>query len=1530
MFDLYSLSGQVTRLAPLAGSVSRQFCSRPRLLDVARDVLAQQLATCYPTLSFDLTRLCLITPGRQGAAGYTHRLLTDVLMQRYLDSDNLALVPGYHFFSHQPDAQHPPAVAVKVPQVQGILNEWGPQLLQAYAQALCDYWDEVQPQGGNRWKWLAVWLQTRLKRCVDRQVRDASLDHDEAATATLLVSMPDAQHRGQYQGDALRASLISLQAPVAVEGHAQAAQMTHALIIQRHLSREGRDVVLLYTPVKGVQVFASLDALTQAFAHELAAQVADRPLRMALYEPVENVFEVQAQAILEQQLAAVQVVGAHCRSEPGDAAELQRQVERVTCLFELDSAEEVAQLQAVQAALPAWLVGAAEADRRIFSIYLAELGMLRDQRHGAGMLDGIPGIVPFARQAVQQIIAKHHPEAPATLQDDIEVHLLTTPDALMSIVDGGHRTLTDQQISLAELALDNLSGRPRGHLIIQARKGASLPAWVDTAAIEALVTEADVGTAYIRLLSEKLKDNRHEAAGRQADFAAQLARQLPMVALENKVRQLQGFTADGYRYVAELMANPDAPSVDGRAISLQRLGFKAAPDYHPDFVHSMYLIVALDGQGPCVLYRPLFAEPLMQFDSMDALLQAIVEPGLLQRSVLDWLEPGTVSRYASGGFLEPHIVRFGQGSEFAPVLKPAPATLACQPVSSPLLAYLYEQNVEALITVARRQSMSSSDSRWVSYKALGWTLFNALLPVFSGPLATAGWLVQAMASLDIALQANSRGDDDATSDVITDLFFNVALVLLAHGVPRMPWIKAFNPRPGATPALGVGEVLQAPALQAEGVGTQLSFSWSRAAQQLTSEDRARLASYQVRPPSAALQPVPHGALQGLYEDGGRWLAKLDGHFFQISLEGEQPRIIDPAHPDLPGPWLERDEINRWRLDLSLRLRGGSPNRSIAQKRRENQARREACGVVIDSYNQNRTEMNVKVNVLIRKIGMAQSRGDEALVGSLRERLSDDITPYLQALRDTLAAISELNVLEPAADRSRQQAELLGVAWQLGNEELFNLRMKSHVINREAYPLQATLQEDGLDAGQARLLFDFVQRSTALLDRQIALSKEVQGWRAQLERLPLEGDRVLKTLKGNEVSQVPLQCWMGMLIDGLGLLAIRHITSQGALCDRFANAVVESVRVAAQSHGTLQQSAEYTLNDRVEVLNSVDQQLTAAQEALAYYRELEGVTWDETAMARLDQLIAELRHLAQGDLVPLVREQLKMTRKQRAQARHASIIVTARRGVVVGRRRPVPAAGQPETFEVVDSVEQKVLASFQQDTLAGTWSEVPVPAPAMAKSLNVIAKKGHALFTAADKEVVDAWRQVGKGYIPAEVEEQLLICARQLNEQADAIDRFLTHSNETDHSLPGHESAEARAKAWREKAAQLVREGRLVRIDMTKRQAPTLPRVAYLLGEKAIRIRRTGERKALKKGRDFLQEYEIADLDGTALWYAHFHYSQARSLPSTYERAHLKTAAQRRDGVNRQMAQEAAGEEVIAILRSRIEGPLDHIFLDLET
>ncbi len=1534
MTPLLSLSGEVARSAPLASSVSKHFASRPSLRDVALQVLVTQFTVQYPKLDVDFSHVHLFEPiGTTSAAsfaGYRKLLLVDALIDRFLHDENIILVQGYHFLTAQAGAENPSALAVDMTQVQGIVNEWGPQILQAYSEALCTYWDATESAGGNRWQWLGSALQSRLQHSIEREQTAGRLSNDQGATAMLLVTMPGARQRALYAADTIEASLVSVQAMgVPLQ---RRAELTHALIIRRRVGSQGGEVLLMYTPVNGLESFPTLQAVADAFAMHLGHAVTGPALELALYSPTGNIFEAQAQAILEQQLEAVQTLGTYCRTNGLGAGALERGTEHVTCLFDIDSAEERARLQAVQAGLPAWLTKADDAQRREFSLYLATLATLREQQQQASFLDGIPTITDFAEQALIRQIALDHPHAMLGTVDDIEVHILTVPNAQLSIVNAGDMTLEDHVISLVDLALYNLSGRPQGRLLIQPKAGVTLPAWVDETSIQALVTRTDAAGGYLALLKEKLLQDPVESTRRQGLFASQLQCQLPMLALENSIRGLCGFTRLGWKYVAGVMEAAGNAEIEGISVGIQALGILPGADMKVDRVCNMYVIAATDGSGLQVLYRPLMQPTLIQYSDRAALFEAIAEEGEVQRSVLDWLDAPARARYANGGFHQPHLVRFGQGSDYAPLSVPVAATLKGIDLGGDVLAELYQGSANALITVADRQSISSEESRWIGYRALGWTVFNALLPVLPGPLATAGWLIQAMAASNVTLVAQASGDKAAADDQLVDLLFNIALVLLIHTSERAMAIREFRQPVLPVPAKAVVTTqLSLTPVQAFDANAHLSFSWARAQHRLSPEDATALASYRVAAPQPMPEPLPHGALRGLYLDGERWLLPLEGHFYQVMVDDGRVRIIDAARPQTPGPWVERDEVGRWRLDLHLRLRGGGPKRSIAALRAANRQRMQACDQQIIEFNQKRSSLHEQVNAVLRKVNRAFEAKDSERLRGLRNALSEATGNYLAALRQVLAVSLELNQLEPYGNRAKEQASLLFQLCEVGQEEVINLRYKSLDYRDRADDISALLDGSDMSEQQSRLFFDYVSDSIDILDKQVQLSKELTQWKEQLRRMPIEGATALEKLAANWIEALSIRRWIGLLVDGLALTSIRHIaTSQVA--DRMMDSVAEPVRLAAQTHAALEETAEYSLNDRVELLNSLDLQYEAAQQSLAFYTNEHGEQLHEPARLRLAGLIQELRDSAQAALVPLIREQFKMTRKQRQQARHKNIFVTRHRGLVVGQRRTKVAVTDRDIVDVIDPIEKKVLASFGKDPAQADWEalktpEVARPRPA-GRSLNAAIRRGNQLLHGADQQTRTAWKEAQKPYLPVEVEDRLRLYAQQLNDAADAVEQQLTRDNEVDEATSQQTSAHGRAQLFRDKAAELNEEGRLIHIHMVKWQPPAAARVDYLYRQGAARISRVGARSKLKRSPGYLEEYLVADTAGKPLWYAHFHYAHPRGPRDAYTAAHLKTVDQRFDGFEKQKTDEATHGKWIGILRSEIAPPYDEVYLAL--
>jgi len=220
------------------------------------------------------------------------------------------------------------------------------------------------------------------------------------------------------------------------------------------------------------------------------------------------------------------------------------------------------------------------------------------------------------------------------------------------------------------------------------------------------------------------------------------------------------------------------------------------------------------------------------------------------------------------------------------------------------------------------------------------------------------------------------------------------------------------------------------------------------------------------------------------------------------------------------------------------------------------------------------------------------------------------------------------------------------------------------------------------------------------------------------------------------------------------------------------------------------------------------------------------------------------------------------------------------------------------------------------------------------------------------------RQVPAGPAQSQIPADRQVLVSEARQRLAALDdyRLKVDGYARQHMLPADleymmtgEAAELRLRARRiarvaaqepliaqldAKARELVREGRELRIAQTlKSQTPTEGYLDYLHleappGQPIIEIRKLGTLVDLGRradGRpDFLQEFEVLDLSqGTprVLWYAHFHFSSAHPVFARFDKAHLKTPAQRHRGLKWQQKQADSGAAVDPIWRGPIGKPL---------
>lgn len=144
-----------------------------------------------------------------------------------------------------------------------------------------------------------------------------------------------------------------------------------------------------------------------------------------------------------------------------------------------------------------------------------------------------------------------------------------------------------------------------------------------------MIEQADIGKAYLERVESVLLSDTDDAKARERLFAQQIRAQLPLEALELSLKQENGFTAQGARYMAAIVqSTPEGRKINGTTVVIRHLGLLRQTGASPDIVANMFIIESSDLEdGPHILYRPFYSPSLLEFSTRAALLDAIAQPG---------------------------------------------------------------------------------------------------------------------------------------------------------------------------------------------------------------------------------------------------------------------------------------------------------------------------------------------------------------------------------------------------------------------------------------------------------------------------------------------------------------------------------------------------------------------------------------------------------------------------------------------------------------------------------------------------------------------------------------------------------------------------------------------------------------------------------------------------------------------------------------------------------------------------------------
>ena len=1529
-----------------AHAISAQFASRPSVETAAWQLISAAILERYPTIDLDpsFTRVAIPIEGGKWRSesfmdfvmnflGYTTEPdFEERLGQRtFLVTNNLIVKtspPGVP--STYPDMALIKQMIIELP--------WG--LVAALQNNLAAYWNEMADTGVSRWQWLSDRLMDTLRVCA---IEQAGLDELEREALDQLVRYPDLEQRTRLFGDAA----VHAYCPEVVFAHGNVTtrQLSPTLLLVRSVNGQTR--VLLCSPDGSWQRFTSLDAFTQVWGQQMAANYEVTQVTINRYEPDGNIFDSHAATLLNQQLENLQTLEIPTGQGIEQLDTLYRNITEPGHYFLNPSRTAHPVLSTLGAQMPEWLQQASASERIAYRHYSLALASAKKRSRGATFLSGIADIRAFTGEALLNQLKLDEAKLGKVISESTTASQFQPEDLQLTFIRavGFPNTvgvIEKTTMSLIDAAIKNLVGLPANLVEIKHRNGLALPTWLTPEYIAhsgGLIEQVDIGKTYPQMLKEQLLGDDPTISKREASFADQTAAQLPLVALELKLRRQNGLTEKGVQYVCALLRD-SAPErcVDGRTVVIRQLALVRKPGAVADLVANMFIIEAQDVDvGPHLLYRPLYPQPLQEFATRPLLLQALAQPGELQTSVLTWLTDNTRLIYDNGGFEEPHYPRFGIGSDYAAIEKPVPAALATEDKNSELQAflsngrlmkYLYGSNARALVDQADRDSVSTKKSRWAVLMEGASVIFGTLLlPMLRGPAMLTGWLIVLLNSARHDIPALNSPDPVTRELALVDMLLNVGMLLLMHpSATAQPsellgediQAKALKPPaprrdPGQWPQPTPPEVregivaLDADAIKAD--SGPFDFGFSSARVQLTPSQRARLEALRVSKPEGLPAPIASGPRKGLYDIQGNGYAQVEGHWYRVETREDDTVVITfPSDSGIRGPLLKSDDAGHWSLDLKLRLRGGMPRSRIAAARQLKSDRIVQLKREFEELLRDQVSLQADVDRTHSAMDLRDSASTRRAFDNALQRQTQR---YIQLL-DTLKERRDLQIQVPSPN----------VAIFLSNT-IKNARKSSLMARADRVELIEAHQAFFGD-NEAVALQILTQK-----DRYIQFTKRlIEINRLQIQALECQDRYLLELAELGSPGAADYQRLTADRGDEITVLGVKYLQMQSLKFSTFKNladfpdelsVILDPLASQVRTHAELNR-LELPCTDRLQVLESLNQHYGQAIDALRAQAIIHADALEMEHFNQIQQLIEGLYLDTTRQLAPLIKPDAQPPVRQTKQPMaipgkpQKKVVKTRKQGTLIGELKPANSDLAIEHVEIRSEQDNKLLTTYTLHD--DVWDEVLIDTPTRpvaTRALNTIKNVARQRLEALDQILAREERYAQMSRFPVEIEESLKHEAARYSELASELQRALEREKQTDEPL---------LDKLNKAAGTLHQKGQELRIRTALELPPTHANLTYLLELRKVNVVKLGERKVMRGTRhDFIQEYAITHANNAPLWYAHFHYPNANTPKQSYSVAHLKTVQQRTESYYSLLAKSSGDQGVVDIHRGVIGKPL---------
>ncbi len=1507
-------------------AVASQFGDRPTLRQVASEQLLRLLLAELPWLA-DVTPalttadpLMLDSPD-PSSTYWTTAPLVDRVLEALLDPQLLSIEPladgryynlgltGIHRFAGS-------TTEFDTRQLSGLspaLNQLLEQLPQHFCEAQVAYWRAKGSAGVSRDSWLQLLLRIALLRGLPWQ----GLAPQEQACIRGLLHGGDDQPPVYF----VQTHLIS------------ASQQHHQMQCQMLVCGEWdeREVVLCCAPSGAVRSFDSLSAFGLGLRDELAQGYAFEQMTWQRYPVKGNIFSQQVSLLLETLLQRVE----HARY--GDIKDVPALEQRFAQLSDPSSWFEVYQDETPAVKAPPGCLASAAQDSFACSAALLQIALHQLDSGGIAALDGIQSLTDYARQRLITQICQDH--GADSSPDDLMLDLYLArgmPGGSATGTGGGEPLVFAGSKTLTEFAIGNLASLKGASIErIYLRSGGDTPSWFDADTARALVTKVDIGRHYPAYVAAQLDDpaKRADRVRRLGgEWRAALLAAAMNAKLDGKIRE------PGLQCVVDFCAGHVDPLTP--RMMLIPLAFKrSATSLKTDPVRCMYILYCAE-PSLALLYRPLFArDTLREYASLSDLLEHVRESKLLQDSILDWMEPSVRAIYDHGGFSEPHISSIGVDPFVQPV-RPEPAQLAITYWHGGIDEKVYAANRDLLVSLADQQTVSNAENRWQTLCEGAWLLFDVVTLVIRGPVASVGWLVQLLVSLQHDLEALERGDEFDRAAATADLILNLSMVLLharqpaqntpEHELPGAAAVEGPEAQRGA-----FAEIAVAPAQEAVVAGETLpvrwlDFSW-RGQSGFNWLPRAQREALQAMRSSVllnGLKPSSNAATAGLYRIDDDYYVALAGDAYRVERLPDGVRVVDSNGN--PGPWLDFVD-GVWRVDTALRLSGGMKQNS-ARVRLATRFR----------------ELHQQINQLDQQVNLARAQFGRMAMSSLEAKKK------LQGLKDLRAkAAEQQSALPEGEEATKLQALLQRYDQRITELERDDFRQRDQSIQqletavsaeKAILALLATIREpkftsERLKGGWDAVLTQhevtvregFIRNSDFIVNELwgladypelVAIQKALDGrpiaevaglyqqLRSKLEYVVGLQDRILAgyenldQLLADTADEFAITGSPGEPVRTVAqLIALRRFNTvqlrfhqvlnladlalhldndggQSALAGYREELTGLSLRNAAEAHGELDFS-NLSAADRIVILQEAWDEYSAALLNSDRIRKEGGALIEPAMIDRYQEHVGKLKLDAGSRLVGAIREQDDAS--------------------VPAKRSPYPVSGEPQRLvrnaqgqlligteievqgqrllEVREAVSEAVLATFEQ--VDGEWRQREGKRPSLSDEA---PPSDLAMWIQSLRDENNALREKAESYVLHDIKGALL--ARLFDQQLDKLAQAASMVREAGGNDTLLRALEREADALRaEKKLQLT-------TLYTDTNYPSAEALRFLHAEGLITVE-YNERRTMQDGTAF-DEYRVLRLPGKRnLWAAHFHFQSPDDFAEDFVAGHLKTWSQRR-------------------------------------